>query len=317
MICGKPRRLHIQPEVKVQDAKACPMDLSADRVVIPNNQDIELEVIVIDDLGRVFLNTSSLLFTWESRPTGEVKFHSLDSTISKQEMFGSIPLGNKTVQIIRPYIDSGLLEITGSVKGYKMSVLKANHITPEWPEFLSGDERSSEHPTITSTIGLFLVDDTVVTPNVSVIFNQPNIKREIAVMHGSGYIELSLSNQEVATVNYVEGTRLIEIVPITSGELTIQVIDLCLVANPVFIYVKVVSLGKIEVETAGKVEINHCIEVVAKLYDETDKLLDLHDMGVVELRHRFSKSIANLGRMPQNADDPWPLGEVHYVLTGN
>ncbi|XP_970065.4 nuclear pore membrane glycoprotein 210 [Tribolium castaneum] len=316
VICGKPRRLHIQPEVKVNDAKACPMDLSADRVVVPNNQDIELEVVVIDELGRVFLNTSSLLFTWESRPAGEVKFQSIDSTITKHEMFGSVPLVNKTLQIIRPYIDSGLLEVTGTVKGYKMSVLKAYHITPEWPEFLSGEERSADHPAITATVGLFLVDDTVVTPNVTIIFNQPNVKKEIAVMHGSGYIELSLSNDEIATVNYVEGTRLIEIVPVVSGEMTIQVVDLCLVANPIFIYVKVVSLGKIEVETAGKVEINHCIQVVAKLYDETDQLLDVHDMGVIELRHRFSKNIANLGRMPQNADDPWPLGEVHFVLTG-
>lgn len=197
-----------------------------------------------------------------------------------------------------------------------MSVLKAYHITPEWPEFVTGEERVSGQPKISSTIGLFLVDDTVVSPNMTIIFNQPNVKKEVAVMHGSGYIELSLSNDEIATVNYIEGTRVIEIVPIKSGELTIQVIDLCLVANPIFIYVKVVSLGKIDVETAGKVEINHCIQVIAKLYDETEQLLDVHDMGVIDLRHRFSKNIANLGRMPQNADEPWPLGEVHFVLTG-
>ncbi|RZC37684.1 nuclear pore membrane glycoprotein 210, partial [Asbolus verrucosus] len=316
VICGKPRRLHIQPEIKVADAKSCPMDLSADRIVVPNKQDIELDVIVQDELGRVFVNASSLLFTWESKPHGDVKFRSVDSVLSKYEMFGTIPVVNKSQQIIRPYRDTGLLEVTGTVVSYKISVLKAHHITPEWPEFRTGEERVIEIPKITSTIGLFLVDDTVVTPNFTIIFNQPNVKKEVSVMHGSGYIELSLSNDEVATVNYVEGTRVIEVVPKKSGDLTIQVVDLCLVANPVFIYVKVVTLGRIEVETAGKVEINHCIQVVVKMYDQTDQLLDVSDVGLIDLRHRFSKNIANLGRMPQNPDDPWPLGEIHHVLTG-
>jgi nuclear pore complex protein Nup210 len=117
VICGKPRRVHIQPEVKVSDAKSCPMDLSADRIIIPNNQDIELDVVVIDELGKVFLNASSLLFAWESRPAGEVKFYSVDSVITKFELFGTIPLINKTQQVIRPYLDSGLLEITGTLTG--------------------------------------------------------------------------------------------------------------------------------------------------------------------------------------------------------
>jgi hypothetical protein len=93
------------------------MDLSADRIIIPNNQDIELDVVIIDELGKVFLNASSLLFAWESRPAGEVKFYSVDSVITKFELFGTIPLINKTQQVIRPYLDSGLLEITGTLTG--------------------------------------------------------------------------------------------------------------------------------------------------------------------------------------------------------
>lgn len=292
------------------------MDLSSDRIVVPNKQNIELEVIVYDELGRPFLNATSLQFAWTSKPVPQVKFQSADGVLDKYEMFGTIPMLNKTQQIVRPFQESGLVEITGTVVTYKMSVLNAYHITPEWPEFRSGHERESDLAPITASIGLFLVDDTVASPNTTIVFNQINVKKEISILHGSGYVELSLSTNNVATVNYKENTRVIEIVPLNSGDLTIQLLDLCLVSNPVFILVKVVSLGRIDVETAGKVQINHCIEVIVKLYDETDQLLDVSDLGKVDLKYRFIKSIANLGRMPQNADDPWPRGEIHYVLTG-
>lgn len=65
VICGRPRMVSLQPEIKVADAHSCPMDLSAERVVVQSYNDIELDVTVYDDAGRKFFNASSLEFMWD------------------------------------------------------------------------------------------------------------------------------------------------------------------------------------------------------------------------------------------------------------
>lgn len=99
VICGKPRSVALQPKIKVADACSCPMDLSADRVVVNSNEDVELEVAVRDELGRKFLNVSSLKFEWGSKPEDLATLASSDGTFERFTTKGSIVFGNGSYQV--------------------------------------------------------------------------------------------------------------------------------------------------------------------------------------------------------------------------
>lgn len=132
---------------------------------------------------------------------------------------------------------------------------------------------------------------------------------------GSGYYELVLSPDDIAEVSYIESSREIEITPLKDGELRIHVIDLCLASRPAVVTVNIVSVHILRVEMSDKVEIGKCISCTLRLYDENDNLMGVphSDLLDVDVTHG---DIVNVEKLAEDAEKPWPLGEIHYIVTG-
>ncbi|XP_018577251.1 nuclear pore membrane glycoprotein 210 [Anoplophora glabripennis] len=314
--CGKPRKLVLQPELKIADANACPMDLSSGNVVVQSTKNIDLSVVIYDDCGNKFLNISSLNFVWTVTPSSGADFLSKNGVFPKNITIGSAPIALKSYQSLHPNIEVGNLEVNVTVTGYKLNILKAYDITPESPPFKTEEDGKIELAPIAASLDLYLVNNTVIAPNMVTLFNHPGNKQIVTVKQGSGYFELALSSDDIATVKYIESCKEIEIIPIRSGELTVQVIDLCLVSKPATLVINVVSVGIIRVEMADKVEIGKCISSVVRLYDENDNLMVIPDPNMIDLRPQFQNSIANIIRAEMDPAKPWGIGEIHYVITG-
>ncbi|KAJ8925773.1 hypothetical protein NQ315_009621 [Exocentrus adspersus] len=314
--CGKPRRIVLQPDLRIADASACPMDLSSGHVVVQSTKNIDVDVIVFDDCGSRFLNISSLNFEWLVAPSGNAEFLSKNGVYPKNITIGSVSVCLKNYQSIQPRIEVGDLTVNASITGYKSNVLKAFGITPESPPFRSEEDKNAELPPIVATLALFLVNSTVISPSMVTVFNHPGYKQVVSVKQGSGYFDLALSAEDIAQVTYLESTKEIEIIPIRSGELTVQVIDLCIASKPTTLSINVVSVGLIRVDMADKVEIGKCISCIVRLFDENDNLMIIPDPDLFDLRPEFENNIANIHRAENNPADPWPPGEIHFVITG-
>ncbi|KRT81282.1 hypothetical protein AMK59_6258, partial [Oryctes borbonicus] len=314
VFCAKPRSVFLQPEIKVADADSCPMDLSAEKVVVESNQDVELDVIVRDENGQRFLNISSLKFDWSTVPSdfGAMKWK--DRTMFRDKLVGTLNYGDKSYQVVTPKAGITSLIVHAKVTGYLSDILKLHKIKPEIPPFLDDTEIGSDLPPVHTSISLYLVDDTVVTPNEVTLYNHPENKLLVPIKQGSGYYKLILSNDLVADVKYLSNSKEIEIIPQTDGDLRIQLIDLCLESKPAVVTVQIVSVHIIRVEMSDKVEVQKCIPCIVRLYDESDNLLALPDLEMIHLRIDMERNIANFKRLKR--EESWGAGEVHYVITG-
>lgn len=144
-----------------------------------------------------------------------------------------------------------ILNVT--VRDYKNSVLKKYGVIPESPVFTSTEDQGQPPPIISTTLSLHMVNEIIITPSTLSIFNHPGNKEIVSIKQGSGYFELALSDTDIALIRYLETSKEIEVIPMKSGELTVQVIDLCLATKPANILISVVSVGIIRVEMADKV----------------------------------------------------------------
>lgn len=316
MICGKPRRITLQPELQIADTSNCPMDLSSGNVVVQSTSLIDIGVAVWDDCGNRFLNFSSLNLDWRVSPFEAGIVLSKDGVFPKNITVGSVPIADRSYQSFMPHIDVGPLEINVTVLGYNKVILSKNGIKPEWPEFLGPEDKDTELQPIKATLALYLVEDTTLSGTSLTLFNHPGNKKIVSVLQGSGFFEIALSADDIVDVTYLDNSKQLEITPLKSGEVVIQLLDLCLMSKPASLRVTVVSVGIIRVEMPDKVEINKCISCNVRLYDDNDNLMDIPELNMVDLRPEFDENIANIQRAQQDAKNPWGVGEVRYVITG-
>lgn len=316
VICGKPRSVSLQPKVDLTNKQSCPMELNSNGIVAQSQDNIELNVIVRDDMGRKFLNISSLKFKWILSPPELGVLCNSDGTFSRNTVKGSIIYANDSYQTLTPKAKTGTIDIRATIIGYHSSVLNNFKINPEWPEFVAEEEKGIPLAPITTIINVYLVEDTVITPNVTSLYNYPGNRKILSVTQGSGYYELVLNNNNIAEVNYLEGSREVEIFPLKDGELLIHVVDLCLASQPAIVTINVVSVNLLRVEMSDKVEMGRCISCILKLYDENDNPMNLPDQEMLDTKVTIEQDIANVEKLQESPDAPWPIGEIHYVVTG-
>lgn len=292
------------------------MDLSADRVVVQSYSDVELDVEVLDELGRRFANVSSLKFGWVIGPSELGELGSKDGVFVRREVQveSGIEVANGSYQVVVPKSQTGVLEVAASILGYKKEVLRAYKISPEWPEFTTEEDRGKDLGAIKTTIRLYLVDDAVVVPNTTSIYNHPDNKNLLSVKQGSGYYRLALTSQTIAEVRYIEANRQLEIVPLNEGELVVSLIDLCLVSRPAQITVKVVSVAAIRLEMDDKIEIGRSVPVAVRLFDASDNPIVVPDLRMIKLQPALDAPLITL-RHDEAAQVS--SGEVRFVATGN
>ncbi|KAK9877491.1 hypothetical protein WA026_018602 [Henosepilachna vigintioctopunctata] len=210
--CSKPRSIQLTPEIQVVDVHTCPLDITAEKVMVQSNTDIELDIIVLDHMGRRFLNISSFLYEWTVDSNAELETNSL---LPRPHSFGSVLIPHRSYQMVIPKIEKGTIDVSVTLKSYNMSVLEPLGIVPEWPEFVSSEDRlSGALPPITTKLQLTLVEDIRLFPNESSLYNNPGNKEVIDILYGSGYYQLHLSSDTFARVKYLEQTHQIEVVPV-------------------------------------------------------------------------------------------------------
>lgn len=128
VICGKPRKIVLQPELQIADRDACPMDIGSGNVVVQSIGCVDIDVSVYDESGNKFLNVTSLQFDWLVDPYKSAKILSKDSVYPRNLTVGNIPIGHSHYQTIEPTVDKGVVVLNVTLSGYRSSVSFFNNI---------------------------------------------------------------------------------------------------------------------------------------------------------------------------------------------
>lgn len=297
--CSNPYSIFLQPTMTMHGGETCPMDLSAERVVVQSYRNIHLDVKVKDDAGRIFDNITSFQFNWQLTPVSLGSTTVYANVVPDNFTYNGIILPDGHYQVLVPQAQAGILEVVTSIDGY----------LPNFP-------RSDLKKPSLAKLSLYLVDDTIVSPNSTSVYNHPENKIYLHVKQGSGFYELALSSHRYADVRYVESKRHIEITPRQNGELRVTLTDLCLKSNPTIINIRIVSVATLLVEMPDKVEIGKTIKAVVKFYDELNNIMPLPKLEYLDIRYIMEQDVVNIRLMEENVKKPWAVGEVHYVVRG-
>lgn len=176
---------------------------------------------------------------------------------------------------------------------------------------LNDDGRSK--PIMTS-LQLLVVNHLQISPKQLQIFNHPDNKRTINTKHGSGFIEISTNIENLAKIKYNENRRQVDIIPLRSGELIVEIRDLCLISDAISVEINIISIEYIRTEMIDKVEVGKSVECIVRLYDINNNLIT--QTNLIDIKAIFDKfNIASIQEINANRKQS-DNGEIHFTLTG-
>lgn len=315
--CAKPRYVSLTSELKVPDSSSCPLNLNSEKLVTQNYKQVELLVTVKDEHGHVFDNITSLYFDWKLSHPSLATVWEKGTVLAENFQEKDITLPHKYYQVLKPKARTGMMEVTVAVVAYQTHMLALMDILPEDPPFGIANERGYiVTPEIKATLSLVLVNDTIITPNRTSVFNHPRNRVNLQVNQGSGYYEFVLSSEEIADVNYLGSTRVLEVIPKVDGLLKLALVDLCLVSKPAIAEIQVLGVGSIKVEVPERVERGQCVSAIVRMYDTMENLLPVPSAEFLDLRPVPDSGIIGVKLQQQDKKASLSLGEIRYIVTG-
>lgn len=154
---------------------------------------------------------------------------------------------------------------------------------------------------------------------------------------GSEYYDIKLSETGIVSVELDKNSKDLVITPLRIGQVSVELIDKCLMTESSFLHVSVVSIGKIEVQVIiikifteregeiinnfltiffqvpDRVEKTKTIEAIVKLYDSLDNLMviDLNNLKIYELHEDIFN--ANILSVKLGLQHNLNVGEIRFV----
>lgn len=320
--CVKPRFINLYTTEKLRES--CPLKLRNSLMHVKrDNDNLEVGIEVLDAQNRKLMNISSLVLNWRFAQTDNGHIENYVSYTQKHED----EIVANVVVPKRDYLLTTIPEIHNSYKikatvvGYDQKILRINSITAENPEFgipKTGNKHSGQlhKPIIENEINFMAVNSTLLPFNSISIFLAPKHAERVQITQGSGYYSLKVSEEGIINVEYDDKTKEIVVTPLRIGQVQIDLVDRCLMTDPSHLHVSVVSIGRIGVQLADRVEKTKTTEAIIRLYDSLDEILsvDYRNLDIYELNeHIFNSNILSITLAEQiNLN----VGEIRYQVTG-
>ncbi|XP_058055409.1 nuclear pore membrane glycoprotein 210 [Anopheles bellator] len=330
--CVKPRFVNLITADKVK--MGCPLERrnSMMHVKSDDSDEMVIDIEVLDVHNRRLANISSLLLEWQ--------FFAME----QQQQSGSAQQEQGEVPVTLPYVQNGevdhldgvevpvrdyvtltlprqldvSLKVKTVVSDYRAEVLKRHSIRPESPPF--GVQKQSGtalvKPTIENELNFLAVNRTLLPYDRLTLFLTSDAVERIKIVQGSGFYDIKASEAGIVSAQFESTTRQLVISPRKAGEVKLEITDQCLATEPSFLYVSVVTVGKITILAPDRVEKTKVIDAIARLYDSNDQPLDIKRdrLELYELRTEvYNPTVLSVAHGSQAS---LGVGEVRYVVTG-
>lgn len=304
VFCAKPRFATLRAVLKTDEHSSCPMNINAERVAVQSSRDLELELQVTDVHGRQFDNVTSIHMEWTANPSSLSQFGHKDGTFSENVEEKGLSLPLRYYQIVQPFGETGAVDVSVRLTGYRSAVLRPKQITPEWPPFAVKGDKGAVTPDIRASLSLLFVSDTLVTPNQTTLFNHPSSKLTLRVSQGSGYFEPQLESQDVASVRYLEHSQTLEVKPVSTGVTRFGLVDLCLPSRPAIVTITVVGIHSLVVDVADYLQRGKQTLCSVHILDTMGNPLQLSDLTLLELRPQLEGSSSTIISVKEYESEP-------------
>ncbi|XP_058927920.1 nuclear pore membrane glycoprotein 210-like isoform X1 [Kogia breviceps] len=283
-ICAHPASISVTPVYKVPaGAQPCPLPQHNKQLIpVSSLRDTVLELVVFDQHRRKFDNFSSLMLEWKSSNETLAHFENCNSMemVAKDDGSGQTRLHGR--RILKVHQTKGTVLIGVNFVGYSEK---------ESPKELSNLPRSA-------AVELLLVDDVTVSPENATIYNHPDVKEIFSLVEGSGYFLVNSSEQDIATITYLEAESSVQLVPVHPGFLSLEVYDLCLAfMGPAMAHLRVSDMQELELDLIDKVEIGKTVLVTVRVLGSSKRPFQNKYFRNMELKLQLASAIVTLTLM--------------------
>ncbi|XP_048968577.1 nuclear pore membrane glycoprotein 210-like isoform X10 [Canis lupus dingo] len=280
-MCAHPASMSVTPVYREPaGAQPCPLPQHNKQLIpVSSLRDTVLELAVFDQHRRKFDNFSSLILEWKSSNETLAHFENYNSVemVAKDDGSGQTRLHGH--QVLKVHQLKGTVLIGVNFVGYSEK---------KSPEELFNLLRSA-------AIELLLVDDVTVLPENATIYNHPDVKEIFSLVEGSGYFLVNSSEQDIVTITYMEAESSIQLVPVHSGFLTLEVYDLCLAfLGPAVAYLRVSDIQELELDLIDKVEIGKTVLVTLRVLGSSKRPFRNKYFRNMELKLQLASAIVTL-----------------------
>uniref|UniRef100_A0AAG5DFW4 BIG2 domain-containing protein n=1 Tax=Anopheles atroparvus TaxID=41427 RepID=A0AAG5DFW4_ANOAO len=336
--CVKPRFVNLITTDKVKTG--CPLERRHSMMHVKTadaSEHMLIDIEVLDVHNRKLANISSLLLEWKFFSMADQQPAAATPTTTTMVEAGETALalgfeqktevdhlegleipGRDYLLLSLPREREASLKVKTVVTDYRAEVLKRHTIKPESPPFGVQKQPGSAlvKPLIENELNFVSVNRTLLPYDRLTIFLTPDTVERIKVAQGSGFYDIKASEAGIVTAKFDGNTRQLLISPRKVGEVKLEISDQCLSTETSFLYVSVVTVGRITILAPDRVEKTKSIEAIARLYDSNDRLLEIKrdQLELYVLRTEvFNPAVLNLALANQANLGP---GEVRYTATG-
>ncbi|XP_075043553.1 nuclear pore membrane glycoprotein 210-like [Mixophyes fleayi] len=298
IICANPANMFLYPVYPVSaGVQPCPIPHHDKQLMtVSMLRDTTLELIVYDQHRRKFDNFSSLLIEWTSSDESMAHLsHNEDmQMVSKGDGSGQTWLHGQHLLEVKQV--KGTVFISVNCAGYR-----------PWVE-----EQDPSLLPISNKLGLSLVDDVSVLPNVSTIFDHPDVKEILSIVEGSGYFLVNISDLSIVNITHEEGESTAQVTPVNPGSLMLEVFDLCISsAKHMAAIIHISDIRELEIDMVDKVEVGKSVVVFVKVQDSFQRPFLNKYFGIMQLTVQSSSPIVSLKQLHNSDKFSW-----NYLLHG-
>ncbi|XP_064117078.1 nuclear pore membrane glycoprotein 210-like [Macrobrachium nipponense] len=267
VICALPDAISLSAIIKKPAAakSPCPGVAKIGVSVAHCNKPLNMEVIVTDSENRKFDNISSLALKWGLSNEALASIPSEPSSLTQVSSFHGFSTPMIIYQVLHPVGEVGELLVTVKIDGYVKGVseIVQQHIPPS----------------LKASLPLRLVQDAVLNPPSYVLFRHNSNLLTLKVEGGSGFFELQTPTNSIVKLAYLEKDRKVTVRPVSDGDVTVTLVDVCLEAEkPATSAIRVASIASLDLVVVDRVELGGYLEAEVVAKDEAGQLIPAHSL---------------------------------------
>ncbi|XP_074660511.1 nuclear pore membrane glycoprotein 210-like [Tubulanus polymorphus] len=281
--CAPPVGLHLAPLlIHPSDLPPCPITPDANHPIpVHSHKDLDINVLVTDSNGRRFDNFSSLAIDWKLSDNSLAMLNDEGMITELQKKSNNIV----TYQNVLMRGKNGTVMITATIKRYRRDYFSSQYV--RFPEIID--------PAISQSLVLMLVEDAVISPSSTHMFNHPENKVKLSIDKGSGYFHIDQGGSDIAKTTYDAKTKKLTVLPLHDGMMVVTAFDLCLASEKrATADVFIAGATTIDVKVVDKVQIYSEIYATVRVLDSDGQPLLAKYFQLMDLKPTVRSNIITL-----------------------
>lgn len=229
IFCVKPRFINLYTTEKLRDS--CPMKLKNSLMhVKPDDNNLEIAIEILDAESRKLMNITSLAIEWKftQLENNELNHDVTYRRLAEEDIVSGVQVPKRDYLITSiPHIENNF-KVKAIVATYDKTVLSSLGVVAEKPEFGIRKEQNEplEKPVIENELNFQAVNSSLLPFSNLAIFLSANRVERVEITQGSGFYDISLSEEGIVDVEFNEDTRQLLIRPLRVGKVSVCISSL-------------------------------------------------------------------------------------------